>query len=352
MSQREICYLNANSTTPMKQDTINDMFEWINVGGFEKNHEERLKIDAMYLSFKNYVAEQCEFPLNGKNSYSIYFTSGATESNIHIITESITSYYSKRKTIPHIIISDSEHNSVSNTVQKYKDCGLCQVSIIDSEMGLVSEEDIRNSIKSNTCMISIITANPDSGRINNIVAIAEIAKKSRIPFHTDAAQYFGRSRFKPILLGLSAFTATFHKINGPKGVGLLVVKNSFIDGYDLSPPIEIDNPFLISGAYSSFKISMNDIGAKIKHAILVREKLISIIGPHVDIVDREYKMARLPNTILFSCDKKILKIIENAGIVIGSIVVKNNYYFRISYDYNVSDNVVGIFSDIFTLAMK
>jgi cysteine desulfurase len=136
---------------------------------------------------------------------------------------------------PHIIISSVEHKSILSCCEDLKNDGLCQYTKVNVQTsgpnyGMVDPEDLESAIKPNTCLISIMTANNETGIINDIPALVAVAHRHRIPFHTDCVQSFGKIG---VYNGVDACSISFHKLHGPPGLGCLIIRNNFIEGYGL-----------------------------------------------------------------------------------------------------------------------
>jgi len=152
----------------------------------------------------------------------IVFTSGATESNNLAIRGVLEASGKDRK---HIITSKIEHPSVIETCAALERRGVTVTYVPVDKNGLVSIEDIRNSITDNTLLISIMAANNEIGTIQPIEEIGDLAVRENILFHTDATQYFptGRTDLRKIKADLISFSG--HKFYGPKGVGCLYINS-------------------------------------------------------------------------------------------------------------------------------
>jgi len=276
-------HLNSNVAARMSSDTIREMVSWCN--------RTSADVDTMCKKFKDDIAVECSFELTGRNGFDIIFTSGAAESNSHIITSAVQSYTNKTRGIPHIIISAVESESIQLCAAQLRRERRCQLTVIPvCDDGAISPTTLHESVRTNTCLISICAANGETGIINNIRTLSQSPRLSHIPFHTDASQMFGRSAVRPAALGVDAFTAEFQHIGGPPGVGILVVRSSVVEGYNLSPIISgvgdslrggaLNIPALGAAAYA-FRVAMIDRSRKITHTTKLRNGLWNILGKHV-----------------------------------------------------------------------
>lgn len=153
----------------------------------------------------------------------VIFTSGATESNNIAIIGLIHSMKKSFNKEPHIILSDTEHSSVYNCCKKLEAEGVEVTYLPVNENGLVSINDVRNSIKDNTVLISIMHVNNETGSTQPIQEIGNLVKnKSEIYFHVDGVQAVGKLPLNLEFIDL--YTISGHKIGAPKGIGALVVK--------------------------------------------------------------------------------------------------------------------------------
>ena len=151
----------------------------------------------------------------------IYFTSGGTESNNWAI-KSIAQLCRHRG--KHIITSNIEHKSVLNTLKWLEGQGYDVTYLGVDDQGRVSPEEVRKAIRPDTILISLMFANNEIGSIQPIAEIGDIAAREGIYFHTDAVQAYGHEPIDVKKMKIDMLSASGHKLNGPKGIGLLYIK--------------------------------------------------------------------------------------------------------------------------------
>ena len=162
----------------------------------------------------------------------IYFTGGGSESDNWALKATAEAYESKGK---HIITSRIEHHAILHTCAYLEQKGY-EVTYLDvDEDGKISLEELEKAIRPDTILISIMSANNEIGTIQPIKEIGKIAHDHGVLFHTDAVQAFGHIPIDVDEMNIDMLSASGHKINGPKGIGVMYIRKgvkirSFIHG--------------------------------------------------------------------------------------------------------------------------
>jgi len=150
----------------------------------------------------------------------IIFTSSATESNNAALKGVV---FNKKS--GHIVISSIEHPCVIESAKWLEKQGFEITKLPVDKFGMVNPNDVKKSIKENTILVSVMHASNEIGTIQPIEEIGKICRNAGVYFHTDASQSFGKELIDVNKMNIDLLTASSHKIYGPKGVGLLYIRN-------------------------------------------------------------------------------------------------------------------------------
>ena len=213
-------YLDCNATTPIEPEVVEKMNNYLTKDfGNEGSHTHGFGSVA-----KRAVQEATDHVVSLVNASrnEIIFTSGATESN-NIAILGLRDYGLK-KNKKHIITSAIEHKAVLEPIQELEKLGF-EVDIVNvDESGRVNPKDIRDKLKEDTLLISIMGVNNETGIIQPINEIIEIIIDHDCYFHVDAAQMYGKDIDTLSNKRIDLISISGHKIFGPKGIGALVTR--------------------------------------------------------------------------------------------------------------------------------
>ena len=214
----------------------------------------------------------------GANTEEIYFTGGGSESDNWALKATAEAYAAKGK---HIITSKIEHHAILHTAQWLEKQGY-EITYLDvDENGLIDPEQLEKAIRPDTILISIMAANNEIGTIEPLKEIGKIAHEHGVLFHTDAVQAFAHIPLNVDEMNIDMLSASGHKINGPKGIGILYIRKgvkirSFIHGgaQERSRRAGTHNVPGIVGMAKATELSTEKMEERNKYEIELRDYLI------------------------------------------------------------------------------
>lgn len=271
---------------------------------------------------RNYAAK-----LIGASDMEIYFTSGGSESDNWAIKAVAESLSDKGK---HIITTKIEHHAVLHTCEYLERHGFDITYLnVDSD-GKVRLDELKKSIREDTILISVMTANNEIGTIQPVAEIGKIAHEKGILFHTDAVQAYGHIPINVDEMNIDLLSASGHKFNGPKGVGIMYIRKgvkirSFIHGgsQERGRRAGTYNVPGIAGLGTAAKLAMENMAKRAEKEKELRDYFIDRISAEIPYtVLNGHREDRLPNNINFCFrfveGESVLIMLDQAGICASS----------------------------------
>jgi cysteine desulfurase len=296
-------YLDYNSTTPVDPRVLAAMLPYLaeNFGNANSIHSSGQRARAAVDAARQAVAE-----LLGAKAAEIVFTCGGTEADNLAIFGIVNPCDQPRK---HVVTTAIEHHAVLNTAQALEKQGVDVTYVPVSREGIVDPGDIREAIRPETVLLSVMLANNEIGTIQPIEEIGRIAAEEDVYFHCDAVQAAGKMAIDVRKLGVDLLSISGHKLYAPKGVGALFVKAGtelgpmFFGGHherDRRPGTE--NVPGIVGLGKAAQLAMENLDADAPRLAALRDRfenaLLALPGVRVNGSVRE----RAPNTSNLSFD--------------------------------------------------
>ena len=306
-------YLDNAATTRVKAEVIEEMNKYY--GELYGNPSSIYNFGQLAKKSVESSREKVARLINSKSD-EIYFTGGGSEADNWAVKGIISANEKKGN---HIITTKIEHHAILHTCEYLEKKGV-EVTYLDvDEDGLIDLNQLENSIKDNTLLITIMFANNEIGSIQPIKEIGDIAKKHDIYFHTDAVQAVGNVKIDVKEMNIDLLSLSAHKIHGPKGVGALYIKkgtkiHNLIHGGAQEKKLRAgtENVPGINGLGKAADIAYHNFDKKNKKLISLRDKLIDKIEKEIpDARLNGHRTKRLPGNVNFS-----FKYIEGESLLL------------------------------------
>ena len=215
----------------------------------------------------------------GCEDREIFFTSGGSESDNWALRGAAKSMSKRGK--KHIITSNIEHHAILHTCEYLEKNGFEVTYIPVDADGFVNPEDVKNAIREDTALVSIMFANNEIGTIQPIAEISAICKQAGVWFHTDAVQAIGNVDINVKELGIDMMSVSGHKIHAQKGIGFLYIRKGinipnliYGGGQENGKRPGTENVPAIMGLSRAVEIATADIPSKVEKVTVLRNKLI------------------------------------------------------------------------------
>ncbi|MFN7989607.1 MAG: aminotransferase class V-fold PLP-dependent enzyme [Thermoanaerobaculia bacterium] len=218
MTRRRPVYLDHQATTPLDPRVLEAMLPWL-TGDFgnaaSRQHAYGWAAESAVTAAREEIAAAL-----GAEPREIVFTSGATESDNLAILGAARAARAKGN---HVVTSAVEHRAVLDPCRALEAEGFEVTVLAPDGAGRVSADAVAGALTERTVLVSLMAANNEVGTLNPVAEIGALCAERGVPFHTDAAQAFGKVPFD-VRPGVALASLSAHKLHGPKGIGALFVR--------------------------------------------------------------------------------------------------------------------------------
>ncbi|PKM96386.1 MAG: cysteine desulfurase NifS [Firmicutes bacterium HGW-Firmicutes-1] len=299
---KKTIYFDHAATTSTKKEVLDTMLPY-----FTESFGNPSSIYNFAVGNKNAIdvaRDQVAIAI-GADEKEIFFTSGGTEADNWAIKGIAESYKAKGN---HIITTTIEHHAVLHTCEYLAKYGYEITYLPVDQYGQINLEDLRNAIKDNTILITIMFANNEIGTVQPIEEIGKIAKEKGVIFHTDAVQAVGHLPIDVHAMNIDLLSMSGHKLYGPKGTGALYVKKgiklkAFIHGgaQEKGRRAGTENVPGIVGLGKAIELATAHMEEESIRQAKLRDYLIKEVLEKVPYTRLNgHKVNRLPNNVNFS----------------------------------------------------
>lgn len=315
-------YLDNNATTALDEQVLEAMLPYMGqlTGNPSSVHRfGRLQKDAIE------QARESVAQLVGANVEQVIFTSGGTESN-NLLLNGFERQHVARGTSGRVAVSAIEHLSLLEPAQHLS---LTLDSIAADENGCITLDAVEQVMTEQTSLISVMSANNETGVIQNLTPLIDFAREHSCFFHTDASQAAGKIPLNFTASKAHAMTLSAHKLYGPVGVGALVVdkrlplekiQHGGVQEKNLRAGTE--NVPAIVGFGKAAELAKSDLQVRSMHVRSLRDALEKGLSKFSEVTIFASQAERLPNTVQFGVDgfdgETLLMQLDRQAIAVSS----------------------------------
>ena len=306
-------YMDNAATTALRRDVLDAMMPYLTdiYGNPSSLHYFGQEAHKAVENARHQVASA----LNAEDN-EIIFTGCGTEADNMALKGIAEKYQSKGK---HIITSSVEHHAILHTCEYLEKHGFEVTYLPVDEYGMVKAEQVRDAIRSDTILVSIMFANNEVGTIMPIKEIGAVCREKGVLFHTDAVQAVGHAAIDVKAMNIDLLSLSAHKLHGPKGVGALYIRKGIVvpsllhgGAQERRRRAGTENVAGIVGLGKAIEIACSDIEGTAKRMCYLRDKLINGIEASIPEVKLNgHRTERLPGNVNFS-----IKYIEGESILL------------------------------------
>lgn len=316
----KLIYMDNAATTQVYPEVLNEMLPY-----FTEHYGNPSAIYSFAGEAKRGVDHAREIVAKaiGAKTEEIYFTGGGSESDNWALKATAEAYANKGK---HIITTTIEHHAILHSAQWLEKHGYEVTYVGVDEDGKVKLDELEAAIRPDTILISVMAANNEIGTIQPLKEIGAIAKKHGVLFHTDAVQAFAHIPIDVDEMNIDMLSASGHKINGPKGIGIMYIRKgvkirSFIHGgaQERQRRAGTHNVPGIVGIGKATEISIANMEKNNEYEIKLRDHLIERVLNEIPYSRLNgHRTDRLPNNANFCFrfieGESMLILLDQAGI--------------------------------------
>ncbi|MBA4249600.1 MAG: IscS subfamily cysteine desulfurase [Candidatus Puniceispirillum sp.] len=313
----DFIYLDYQSTTPCDPRVVEKMLPYF-TDIFGNPHSRNHSFGWMAEEAVENARKELAL-LIGADEREVIFTSGATESN-NLAIKGLAGFYGDQKR--HIITCVTEHKCVLESCRQLEQQGFEITYLPVHQNGLIDLNILKNAIRSDTLLVSIMMVNNEIGVIQPVKEIGALCRQNNVFFHTDAAQAAGKMPIDVNEMNIDLLSISGHKMYGPKGVGALFVRrkprvrlNHLLSGGGQERGMRSGtlSPALCAGLGEAARIARLEMDAEIKRVQSLTQLMLSEIRAHLDEVYLNGdEQSRIPGSLNLS-----FAYVEGEGLMMG-----------------------------------